>query len=79
MVTYEYAKPTHLNTTYTVDLCAGLKAEGGKEEERCPDGTRGESLLLLVCLGWVGWLVGDLCKGRSYPNGYVFVLIQFAP
>ncbi|KAL2265173.1 hypothetical protein VTJ83DRAFT_6273 [Remersonia thermophila] len=40
VVTYEYAKPTHFNTTYTLDLCGGLKSEGGKEEERCRDGTR---------------------------------------
>ncbi|KAL1840297.1 hypothetical protein VTJ49DRAFT_586 [Mycothermus thermophilus] len=40
VVTYEYARPAHFNTTYTLDLCGGLKGEGGKEEERCADGTR---------------------------------------
>ncbi|KAL2159784.1 hypothetical protein VTH06DRAFT_1917 [Thermothelomyces fergusii] len=41
VVTHEYTRPTYHNTSYAIDVCGGLKNKGkGKEEERCPDGTR---------------------------------------
>jgi hypothetical protein len=41
-VTHEYTRPTYHNTTYAIDVCAPLVRKGeGREEERCPEGTRG--------------------------------------
>ncbi|KAK0662948.1 putative autophagy protein Atg27 [Cercophora samala] len=45
VVTSEYVAPSYHNTTYTIDLCGGLKQKGGggggdNKGERCPDGTR---------------------------------------
>ncbi|KAK0748531.1 autophagy-related protein 27 [Apiosordaria backusii] len=41
VVTGEYVAPSYHNTTYTIDLCGGLKRKGEVGRgERCPDGTR---------------------------------------
>jgi hypothetical protein len=40
---YESIPQTHLNTTYTLDICAPLKKDGkAKKTEQCPNGTRGK-------------------------------------
>lgn len=39
---WEGLAESHLNTTYTVDICAPLKKSGkSKKTEQCPNGTRG--------------------------------------
>lgn len=39
---WESLAETHLNTTYTVDICQPLKKSGkSKKGEECPNGTRG--------------------------------------
>nr|CDP30495.1 Putative Autophagy protein Atg27 [Podospora anserina S mat+] len=40
VVTSEFLAPSYHNTTYTIDLCGGLKSKTGGERERCPEGTR---------------------------------------
>lgn len=46
---YNYAADTHINTTYTVDICKPLKKSGKKApKEECPNGTRGECELVSV-------------------------------
>jgi hypothetical protein len=40
---YESIAQTHINTTYTLDICNPLKkSDKGKKNESCPNGTRGK-------------------------------------
>jgi autophagy-related protein 27 len=46
---WESLAETHINTTYTVDICRPLKKSGeSKKGEQCPNGTRGERKSLLA-------------------------------
>lgn len=46
-VTHEYTRPTYHNTTYAINVCGPLVRKGeGREEERCPEGTRGRLFAL---------------------------------
>lgn len=45
VVTEEFSPPEHINTTYTLDICAPLKrSEKVPKGHECPNGARGKSL-----------------------------------
>ena len=66
--------PAEYNTTWTLDLCAPLKKlEGIRNEDQCPQGTRGNNLAprirelrLILSQSAVSWNLGTL---PTIPTG----------
>lgn len=47
VVTEEFSPPEHINTTYTLDICAPLKrSEKVPKGHECPNGSRGRFISL---------------------------------